>query len=893
MASTGEVNPQKEVMPARAPTTAKLEDREKVASASGSGARGEWKEDEEYDRTPPAELQETEEAAEERREIFARNLFYSRVSREIEEKRQREALQQTEYVPRTYVPELGAVHAAVVVGAKAAAPSGSLETEKAEGLRTDEIASAASPPLPKSSSPSAELWEGAADKDMAFLEEQVAAVQNSRQRQNLKGTLLIFYLCLVLALALLRMANDVMYACVNDGCPDKGATVMECKDGYHGPLCAVCNEGSFLQLRACKVCEGSGPSSASTALFIVSLLIIIGLAATVVRHRRFLASTGVFAHVKILVTFTTIMLTVDRQFGVTWPPAFQRALAALSVLSLDIGTLTSLLCIVRLSFYANLLCTTLLLVVLVGAVYLAHTLLQYCHRQAASARPPVQPDTLGNAAEIRQNALFVGVYLLAFAYPTVSIKVVELFGCHNVEGTYYLRADYSLECYTQEWTAMAVYASAFLVAYVFGFPAFVGATLWSYRHALRKQVQGPGQVCKLVPPGLLLGFLLDDYILRLPCYMWETEEMARKLTLSVIGNFWADKSVMSITAALIISLVFQLCHTHYKPFKSPTCNYLQQICMSVLNAVYIAGLLLKTQAAGTTDERDLGVLLVLLLAATILAVGYGVAFEMRFLLHAWTRTTKLTALLRKLPQQDPPDGSSAFYDIQIPVEESNMADAFKPKKPDELNHLSSDSKLAVVRKLSDKNEGLLAAFLDQVSHDPMVPLQQVTTPTLVKSEGRMCVEWGRKTEESIVKKACRPEIRAKNPKFGIEHLRDTFRFRATLFSFRDIVEFILAMHEDPSLSGRSGLTPGNVDKDGDWLIVGQQGAADKGLKAGNVVKLDIKKLVKPKKFGWRFMALDFIMPNHQIVEVRCSFVFAQNALAHSDIRSLTFIPLPL
>ena len=63
---------------------------------------------------------------------------------------------------------------------------------------------------------------------------------------------------------------------------------------------------------------------------------------------------------------------------------------------------------------------------------------------------------------------------------------------------------------------------------------------------------------------------------------------------------------------------------------------------------------------------------------------------------------------------------------------------------------------------------------------------------LVKSEGRMCVEWGRKTEESIVKKACRPEVRKKHPKFNIEHVRDTFRFRATVYSFRDIVEFILA-----------------------------------------------------------------------------------------------------
>ena len=208
-------------------------------------------------------------------------------------------------------------------------------------------------------------------------------------------------------------------------------------------------------------------------------------------------------------------------------------------------------------------------------------------------------------------------------------------------------------------------------------------------------------------------------------------------------------------------------------------------------------------------------------------------------LDAAKNARRTAQILRKLPREDPPDDSAAFYQIQIPVEESNMGDAFKPKKPEALAGIGNESKLAVVRQLSDENEQLLVAFLYRVSHDSMIPLQQVRAPMLVKSEGRMCVEWGRKTGESIVKKACRPEIHKKHPKFNIEHVRDTFRFRATVYSFRDIVEFILAMHADPSLR----LTPGNV------------------------AKLDISRLLKPKKTGWRFMALHFIMPNHQIVEV--------------------------
>merc|ERR1712072_1212148 len=46
-----------------------------------------------------------------------------------------------------------------------------------------------------------------------------------------------------------------------------------------------------------------------------------------------------------------------------------------------------------------------------------------------------------------------------------------------------------------------------------------------------------------------------------------------------------------------------------------------------------------------------------------------------------------------------------------------------------------------------------------------------------------------------------------------------------------------------------------------------------GLSCESVAKLDIAKLCKPKEWGWRFLAFDFIMPNHQIVE--CYIVFQQ------------------
>jgi hypothetical protein len=49
------------------------------------------------------------------------------------------------------------------------------------------------------------------------------------------------------------------------------------------------------------------------------------------------------------------------------------------------------------------------------------------------------------ANKIWQDGLFVAMYVLFFAYPIVSIRVVETFACHEVEGVRYLRADYSVQ----------------------------------------------------------------------------------------------------------------------------------------------------------------------------------------------------------------------------------------------------------------------------------------------------------------------------------------------------------------------------------------------------------------------------------------------------------------
>ena len=247
---------------------------------------------------------------------------------------------------------------------------------------------------------------------------------------------------------------------------------------------------------------------------------------------------------------------------------------------------------------------------------------------------------------------------------------------------------------------------------------------------------------------------------------------------------------------------------------------------------YQQGLLLKTESFEASDQRDLGILLVLLLVVASLAVVLGVVFEIRQLLRALMRTRTLASILRMLPQQDPEDNTTEFYDMQIPVAKSNMGAAFKPKHPAALAGLSTESKLAVVQLLTAENEQRLEHFFIKIGTDQQIPLQQVKSSSQVTRKGFVCAKSSRKTPESIIAKACRPSILAKNPLYSIEHVRDTFRFKCVVHCFGDAIEFILAMHNDRAAPDHS-LCP---DPHG-------------GLSCRNVAKLDVAKLKAPKEWG--------------------------------------------
>jgi hypothetical protein len=341
---------------------------------------------------------------------------------------------------------------------------------------------------------------------------------------------------------------------------------------------------------------------------IVGVCLAIALARRLVRrYDRFLAHAAAFAHLKVVISFLTVVATLDSQYGVVWPASFARALDAMMVISFDVGAIMGAFCFVDISFYHTLLSSTLVPLCLVVAIIIVYR-------------------ATGRSA---QQSLVIGVYLLLFAYPVVSVRVVETFACHDIEGTRYLRADYSIRCDSAQWAAIAVYAGVWVALYVFAFPVAILVKLWSYQDSPSKVKARSQQSLTNSKRELVnLRFLLIDYKEVAPVLLWEGIEMLRKLLLSVVGAFWSTKSTMSIATAMVISAFFLVIHTTYQPFKSRALNRLQALALTVLTLLYTLGVLLRSETVEAGDQEHLGVLMVLLLVSVFVAVLVAVGLEL-------------------------------------------------------------------------------------------------------------------------------------------------------------------------------------------------------------------------------------------------------------------------
>jgi hypothetical protein len=133
---------------------------------------------------------------------------------------------------------------------------------------------------------------------------------------------------------------------------------------------------------------------------------------------------------------------------------------------------------------------------------------------------------------------------------------------------------------------------------------------------------------------------------------------------------------------------------------------------------------------------------------------------------------------------------------------------------------SDADKVAALKRLTETNFPIVQALTQRID-------------ARLGTKSRVSI----KTDTSILNKAHRPSILAENPWFAVEHIRDSLRFMTAVRDVGEIAEIVGLLVE-----ARIRL-----------------------------VKIDVAKLLRPKKWGWRFVAFDLRMENGQICEYYLTF----------------------
>ncbi|XP_031559755.1 uncharacterized protein LOC116295938, partial [Actinia tenebrosa] len=271
-----------------------------------------------------------------------------------------------------------------------------------------------------------------------------------------------------------------------------GGLDAECAEGYTGPLCAVCDKKHYQLIATCFKC----PAVHWLIFQICAILLVVVIIIYVVfkgKQRKAGAKRSltdiILARLKIIVSFYQISSgTLDAFSYVQWPSALTKMSEYAKFVQLNILQIAPLHCFnsrLKMDAYADLVitCSMTAGVILVALAYY-HLKRVYLSKRAGKSS--IQTDL-----DATKEACYRNVFLFIFVtYPQTCSKIFQMLpaSCHKIcqdsseqQCSSYLKADYSITCFTDKYNQYVILAYAALI-YPFAVPLLTVAVLWKYYH---------------------------------------------------------------------------------------------------------------------------------------------------------------------------------------------------------------------------------------------------------------------------------------------------------------------------------------------------------------------------------------------------------------------------
>ena len=282
--------------------------------------------------------------------------------------------------------------------------------------------------------------------------------------------------------------------------------------------------------------------------------------------------------------------------GSVYPQEYEDFLSTMAVVNVDIGFLLSNACILTTNFYDRLVLATVGPLVILFAC--ACTFIITRRRRRGRNE---------NASEavLKQKHLSVVLFIVFLVYSSVSFTVFQTFACDGLDdGKSYLRADYSITCYTEIYTVYQTYAILMVFVYPVGIPAFF--TWWLVRN--RRELENPER--QSMSDLQSYRFLWAAY--RPAYYYYEVVEYARRIVLTGAAVFVLPDTPEQVAIVLLIAVIFMFISESFSPFESKLDMWLYRWGNGIILASMYVAFLLKVDLAqdGSQSSSTITVLLI-------------------------------------------------------------------------------------------------------------------------------------------------------------------------------------------------------------------------------------------------------------------------------------------
>ena len=317
---------------------------------------------------------------------------------------------------------------------------------------------------------------------------------------------------------------------------------------------------------------------------------------------------GILMKLKLFLGFVQCVSFFPVTFGsVPFPTDFLNLGRFLQLFSIDLASLLGNACDFSTGYYASFMFSFILFPIVIGGALVSYGVIRL--------RRKLNPSKVNYTTESARTRLYSFLFFIVYSiYTGVATKMFILFKCEEIQGTWYLMADYRITCYDDEYNRYRTLAVLGIIVYVFGILFGILGLLFYNKKYLHETNCPEDEMYKHLQMVKQFGSIYEDYTEN--NFYFDLVDLARRLLLTGGLILVGEQSNTQIFLGALLCVIWLMLVTVRRPYAAYWDNILSIVLSLQLVLIMLCGMALEMNrltpgaASDPYEKRSFGVLMV-------------------------------------------------------------------------------------------------------------------------------------------------------------------------------------------------------------------------------------------------------------------------------------------